>query len=376
MNQRFFLSLRMGSVFSPSPVPQPLIEALTDVSVSSSVGGQSGFQLKFTLGKNSMIGQTLLPSGYFDPRQRVVISVSVNGGLDVLMDGIITKQDVTPSSEPGKSTLTVTGLDLSALMDFIDLTGIPYPGVPNFVIVNIVLAKYLAFGCVPVVIPDLINMIKNPLEEFPKQIGTDYRYVSSLAAQSGHVFYIDPGPQPGMSLAYWGPEFGGFLPTQPALSINMDASTNVESLNFSYNGLAAMQWLASIIEPNSKFPIPIPIPNIDFLKPTLSQIAATPLRSAYIPDLNGKSFPDAALLVIGKLLSADDAITGSGSLDVLRYGHVLKARRKVAVRGAGDYYDGLYNVKSVTHTIKRGEYKQSFSLVRGGVKSTVSTVEL
>ncbi|HET6855299.1 MAG TPA: hypothetical protein VFH46_23575 [Pyrinomonadaceae bacterium] len=375
MNQRFFLSLRMGSV-NPSPVPQQVIDALTDVSVSSTVGAQSGFQMKFTLGKNSMLSQSLLPSGFFDPRQRVVITVVVNGVSEVLMDGIITKQDVTPSSEPGKSTLTVTGLDISALMDFINLTGIPYPAMPNFVIVDIVLAKYLLFGCVPVVIPDLINMIRNPLEKYPKQVGTDYRYVSALAQQSGYIFYIDPGPEPGMSIAYWGPEFGGFLPTQPALSINMDAATNVDSLNFSYNGLAATQYIATILEPNSKFPIPIPIPSIDLFKASLSAKAPTPLKSTIIPDLASKSFPEAALRVIGALMATDDAISGSGSLDVLRYGHVLKARRKVAVRGAGDYYDGLYNVKSVTHTLKRGEYKQNFTLVRGGVKSSVSTVEL
>ena len=357
----------MGSV-NPSPVPQQVIDALTDVSVSSTVGAQSGFQMKFTLGKNSMLSQSLLPSGFFDPRQRVVITVVVNGVSEVLMDGIITKQDVTPSSEPGKSTLTVTGLDISALMDFINLTGIPYPAMPNFVIVDIVLAKYLLFGCVPVVIPDLINMIRNPLEKYPKQVGTDYRYVSALAQQSGYIFYIDPGPEPGMSIAYWGPEFGGFLPTQPALSINMDAATNVDSLNFSYNGLAATQYIATILEPNSKFPIPIPIPSTDLFKASLSAKAPPPLKSPIIPE--------AALRVIGALMATDDAISGSGSLDVLRYGHVLKARRKVAVRGAGDYYDGLYNVKSVTHTLKRGEYKQNFTLVRGGVKSSVSTVEL
>ena len=375
MNQRFFLSLRMGSV-NPTPVPQPVIDALTDVSVSTTVGAQSGFQMKFTLGKNSTIGQSLLPSGFFDPRTRVIITVTVNGTPEVLMDGIITKQDVTPSNDAGKSTLTITGLDLSALMDFIDLTGIPYPGIPNFAIVDIVLAKYLLFGCVPVVIPDLINIIKNPIEKYPKQQGTDYRYVTALAQQSGYVFYIDPGPSPGTSIAYWGPEFGGFLPTQPALSVNMDAATNVESLNFSYNGLAATQWIATILEPNSKLPIPIPIPSIDAFKASLSAKSPTPLKSKVIPDLASKSFPEAALLVIGALLATDDAISGSGSLDVLRYGHVLKARRKVGVRGAGDYYDGLYNVKSVTHTLKRGEYKQSFTLVRGGVKSSVSTVDI
>ena len=69
------------------------------------------------------------------------------------------------------------------------------------------------------------------------------------------------------------------------------------------------------------------------------------------------------------------SISGSGQLDVLRYGHVFKARQLAAVRGAGDYYDGKYYVKSVTHNIKRGEYKQSFSLARGGVGSSVSIGE-
>ena len=43
---------------------------------------------------------------------------------------------------------------------------------------------------------------------------------------------------------------------------------------------------------------------------------------------------------------------------------MLKARGLVGVRGAGPAFDGLYYVKSVTHSIKRGEYKQSFTLTR------------
>jgi len=37
-------------------------------------------------------------------------------------------------------------------------------------------------------------------------------------------------------------------------------------------------------------------------------------------------------------------------------------------------FDGLYYVKSVTHSIKRGEYKQNFSLTRNGLISTVPSV--
>jgi hypothetical protein len=53
---------------------------------------------------------------------------------------------------------------------------------------------------------------------------------------------------------------------------------------------------------------------------------------------------------------------------------VLRARQLVGVRGAGPAYDGLYYVKSVTHNIKHGEYKQSFSLTRNALISTVPAV--
>jgi len=58
----------------------------------------------------------------------------------------------------------------------------------------------------------------------------------------------------------------------------------------------------------------------------------------------------------------------------VRYGRILKSRQLVGVRGAGAAFDGLYYVKSVTHAIKHGEYKQNFTLVRNGLLSTVPRV--
>ncbi|WP_245536270.1 hypothetical protein [Terriglobus roseus] len=79
---------------------------------------------------------------------------------------------------------------------------------------------------------------------------------------------------------------------------------------------------------------------------------------------------------IGKATEANDAITASGSLDVLRYGRVLGARQLVGVRGSGPAYDGLYFVKSVTHNLnpRKREYKQSFNLARNGLISLTPRV--
>lgn len=375
MNRGFYLTLMMGS-FSASPVPQPVIDALTEVSVSSTVGARSGFQLKFTVGKQSLV-QQMLNGGSFDPRQRVIIAVTINGATEVLMDGVITRQDFTPSDKPGKSTLSITGLDLTVLMDFLDLTGVPYPALPDFVIVEAILAKYAALGVIPLAIPASIPVIQNPLDHFIKQDGSDYAFVNTLAADAGAVFYLDPGPTPGKSLAYWGPDisklFGG---TQSALTINFDANTNIDSLSFSYDGTIATQYLVTVIEPHTKIPIPIPVPNLDLLKAPQAAHAPTPLKSKQLKPVANESLAGAALAGLAALFVTSEVVTGTGQLDVLRYGKVFKARQLAAVRGAGSYYDGKYYVKSVTHNIKRGEYKQSFTLARGGTGSSVATVSV
>ena len=375
MNQGFYLTLMMGG-FTASPVPEAVIDALNSVQVTTTMGSQGGFQLKFSWSKNSALAQ-LHAGGFFDPRQRVIIAVTVNGATEVLMDGIITKQDLTPSSAAGKSTFTVTGLDLTALMDFIDLTGIPYPAMPTFAIVELVLAKYALLGVVPVAIPPLLPLIKNPIEKILKQDGTDYRYVTTLAGKVGAVFYLDPGPTPGRSLAYWGPDlttkFGGI---QPAISINFDSTTTVDSLNFSYDGTLATNYFVTVIEPNTHLPIPIPLPNIDLIKPTHAAHGPTPLKFTQLRPIASQSLIQAALAGLAKLFDTADVVTASGQLDVLRYGRVFKARQLCAVRGGGSYYDGLYYVKSVTHDIKRGEYKQNFTLTRGGTGSSVATVSV
>ena len=375
MNQGFYLTLMMGG-FTASRVPEAVIDALTAVQVTTSMGAQGGFQLTFTWGKNSPLAQ-LHAGGFFDPRQRVIIAVTVNGATEVLMDGIITKQDLTPSSAAGKSTFTVTGIDLTALMDFIDLTGIPYPAMPIFAIVELILAKYALLGVVPVAIPPIVALIQNPIAKFMKQDGTDYAYVNALAQKTGAVFYLDFGSTPGKSLAYWGPDltkmFGG---VQPALSINFDGTTTLDSLSFSYDGTLASGYLVTIIEQNTGLPIPIPLPDISLIKAPQAANAPTPLKYTQLRPIANQDPMGAALAGLAALFATSDVVTASGQLDVIRYGQIFKAHQLCAVRGGGSYYDGLYYVKSVTHDIKRGQYRQNFTLARGGTGSSVSTVSV
>jgi hypothetical protein len=176
-----------------------------------------------------------------------------------------------------------------------------------------------------------------------------------------------------MSIAYWGPEVKIGVP-QPALTINMDAHTNVETLSFQFNTEQATLPIVFIQEPITKATIPIPIPNVSLLNPPLGLIPPIPKNFELITDTARLSFVQAALRGVARAAQSTDAVAGQGSLNVLRYGRALKARQLVGVRGAGMAFDGLYYVDRVTHTLKRGEYKQSFGLSRNGLVSIVPQV--
>ncbi|MBE9571502.1 MAG: hypothetical protein IMF11_12810 [Proteobacteria bacterium] len=366
------LTLMIGPVV-PVSVSKAIIDALTSVEVRSAAGEPSGFQMTFAFSSKSPLNTLLLLLGQVGPIIRSIIVVTVNGTPHVLMDGVIVNHQVTPNVETGQSTLTVTGSDLTAVMAAIDFTGIPYSAMPAEARVALIIAKYAVFGMIPLVIPSVFMDVPLPVSRIPTHQGTDLEYIESLSRNVGYVFYIEPGPAPGTNVAYWGPEIKVGVP-QPALNVNMDAHTNLESLNFNFNGASRTMPIVFIQNEETRAPIPIPIPDISPLNPPLGLIPPIPAQFRMMRNTANLNPVQAIALGLAEASRTSDAVTGTGSLDVLRYGSILKARGLVGVRGAGQAFNGLYFVKSVTHKIKRGEYKQDFTLTRNGLVSTVPKV--
>ncbi|MEM1251935.1 MAG: hypothetical protein AAGI69_05840 [Cyanobacteria bacterium P01_H01_bin.21] len=370
------LTLMVGPAVAV-PVSQTVLDALTEVSVSISARSASGFQLSFEISNNSPL-QTLflLSGGAAIPLLRVVIVVTVNGTPQVLIDGVVKEHSIAPGVGSQPATLTIMGSDLTEVMNyprFSNLPGTPFPAMPPFTRVLTILAKYAALGIIPKVLPSVLLDVPLPTDRVPQQKGTDLEYIQQLADEVGYVFYLEPGPAPLTSCAYWGPEIKVGQP-QPALNVDMDAYTNVESLSFRFNDSAKVLPIVTVQNPTTKVPIPIPIPAITPLNPPLGAVSSIPQQFEVISDSAKYSPVRAALIGLAKAARSAEAVTGSGSLDVLRYGRLLKARELVGVRGAGVAFDGLYYVNNVTHTITRDAHKQSFELSRNGLVSTVSQV--
>jgi hypothetical protein len=272
-------------------------------------------------------------------------------------------------------------------MDQIDLSGVPMPGMPPFAQVNFILARYLVLGIVPVVIPTPLVAVSNPLERWPSQQGTDYQHIQRLAGQVGYQFSLEPGLTEGQQFAYFGPEIGSLLAmgrtaagdVLPPLTLNMGEANNVESLSISFDGLSKPLVYGFYLEssaPGSAIPIPMPdlLTNpplgpgfIPYAKNLAMNKRSSSSSASADQEEDAMSGSDLATLILrGVSRSARGAnvISATGTLDVARYGQILRPRKILNVRGAGPHSDGMYFVQSVSTTIQRGSFKQSFSLSR------------
>jgi len=353
----------------PLPASHEVTSALQQVEITNDSGQGDGFQMTFSLARSGIVDYGLLQNGSVDPMKRMIIAVMFGGLPEVLIDGVVTHHQFNPGDQSGQATLTVTGRDLSVLLD-LEEKNATFPNQPDFLIASGVLASYAKFGIVPLPTPTTDFPIM--LDRIPRQQETDLQFLHRLARRNGFVFYLEP-LTPGVSQAYFGPENRLGLP-QPALSVNLGATTNTKSIRFTNDALAMVGSRGAFVEPFTKSSVPLPaLPSLKV--PPLAAKPATANRIRLERATANQGPATAATTAVASVTNAVDPVTAEGEVDSLRYGHALRARKLVGVRGVGLTYDGFWYVRRVTHTIvPRGHYSQRFQLSREGTMALTPVV--
>ena len=94
--------------------------------------------------------------------------------------------------------------------------------------------------------------------------------------------------------------------------------------------------MITVLDPvTGRIPVPVPMPDINVFKPPLGLRPTAPARIIFDREAAALTFDEALKLAIGRGIQASAPVTGNGSLNVVRYGQVLRARTLVGVRGAG-----------------------------------------
>ena len=379
------LGLHLTLLIGPTiAVPAPLFvtEALSSVEITHNDRGPSAGTLTFRVGRSGAmeIDYALLANPLLRPFNRVVLMVTFNVIPQVLFDGFITQVQLSPGNDPGATTLVLTLEDISVMMDLEDRR-VTHIAQDETTIANLILLGYMTYlAFPPVVLPPTAIDFPPPTQRIPAQTGTDRAYLNQMAGRYNYVFYVTPGPLPNQNRAYWGPQERGVFP-QPALSVNMASESNVDQIIFRYDALAPT-IVIDHVQPSdipSPQPLPVVMPASTLLPPlallqspmaNLPNVRRSRLSggAGQVPARGGVSYAQAwaqAAAIVNN--AAQEVLQATGTLDALRYGALLQPRGIVGLRGAGLSHDGMYYVKSVGHSIRKGEYKQQFTLTREGL---------
>jgi hypothetical protein len=374
------LGVRLTLLIGPTlavPAPPPLIDAVREVEVTHRDDGQSGFSITFSVGRagpSALMDYALLANPLLRPFNRVIVMVTFNATPHVLMDGIISRQELAQGQEPGTSTLTIKGEDVSVAMDREDRSA-EHPAQSETLIAAKLIMNYAQYGLIPVVIPPAAFDVPLPIERIPVQQGTDLDYLRKLAEVHGYVFYVTPGSVPFTNYAYWGPPIRVGLP-QRAITVNMGPETNAKLDEAAKDGLGTTMVDGQVQDAQTGQKVPVR--TFGSLRPPLAS-----MPSWLVDGLNvrrqqlresGANAVQAMAQAQGAMEATTDVVKLEGELDAGSYGGVLQARALVGVRGAGFSYDGFYYVRRVTHKIGLGRYTQKFELAREGLGSTTPMV--
>lgn len=352
----------------PRPAPESVTRYVEEIQITSDVNSGSTFQVKFRMNRSQRQDFDLLRDESLAPFSRMRIGI-LSGVVPIMLaDGVITHQEPILTGAGGSADLTVMCADLTLMLDLEDKAH-RFPNQSDSTIAQFVLSDYEHLGLVPQVMPTNETPSANQLVR-QQPFCTDYAYLCALAKRNGFVFYTEPTSVAG-STAYFGPEDRGDEPL-PALSYDMGGASNVSSLQFTHNAFMPSVAESTVIDPSTGQPVDVTAETP--LRQALARNATPARRKVRMSGGAKQTLGLANAMAQAMVDNNADTVTVQGQLDTLRYGTILRTHRQVGVRGGGSLFDGLYRVQSVTHSIRRDQYTQSFTLSRGGTGSTVQEV--
>jgi hypothetical protein len=374
------LTVRAGRTL-PAPLPGVLTARLRSVDVTENDKGPSVFTLTFDAGRSGGDG-ALDVAGLRDSPvtvfSRVLVIVTFGIQSAVLIDGVVTELTLTPGAVPGAASLTVTGEDVSFLLDREERTA-EHPAQSADEQATAILKPYGIQGIASDVVKPKVVHRPSPREWVPTQQGSDLDHLVELAMWNDCVAYVVPGPVTGTTTStfYWGPPVRTG-PAQPVLSVDLGPETTFSQVRFRTEALSPALISGDVLDGRTGKPIHLDIPGS-----SRAALSARPLMQTYAPDIRRRLLRGTWCqpVLAGARAQADtdrssDAVSAEGTVDGARYGHVLRPRALVDVRGAGWSHDGSWYVQQVAHSLHRGSYQQQVTLLREGHGATTLRLPL
>jgi phage protein D len=300
-----------------------------------------------------------------DPRllvgQDVTVAVRLGATADTLFTGTLTHLKPDFGGDPNEARYELWAMDRSVLMDRDDVL-MAWPNMKDSDIAGHIFQTHRLIASVDdtaVVHDDKVSTII--------QRETDIRFLKRLAARNGYECYVD-----NRTGYFCKPKLTA--PPQPVLAVQFGDETSVLKFALTVDGLIPTTIAMSQLDRVTKQPHRIQISTAG--QPALGKAAA----ARYIGgSLSGRveisqtvttGAPEMTQLCQGLYDTGAWFVTGEGEVAGNLYGHILRPRKTVTIKGIGATYSGMWYVTHVTHTLTDAGYSQTFRVKRNALMLT------
>ncbi len=294
-----------------------------------------------------------------------------NSGLATVFDGYITAMDLNLGSTPATTFVEVSGMDTSVLMSLEEKIA-PWPNMADSDIVQQILGDYGVQ-----VTADTTSTVHQDSDTTILQRSTDIQFVRELARKNGLEFYFETDDQTGNVTGFFQAPQLDATP-QPDLTIQLGDQSNLKSFSVHLSGQRPLTVKTQQMDIKSNSANVAQVSDIALA--ALGEKDASTLIGGAIGSLVTPKDAPVQMLVLGTPTSdatelttiaqavRDEAgwlITATGEVNSDAYQAVLRPRRLVLVKGAGNSFSGKYYVTKVVHEISvDGNYSQKFEARR------------
>lgn len=300
-----------------------------------------------------------------DPRfivgHSMVVTATVGAETDKLFTGSITHLKPDFGGELDECRFEIWAMDRSVSMDREDVIA----AWPNYKDSDIAGQVFQTHGLTPKV--DDTDVVHDEEVSTIIQRETDIRFLKRLAARNGYECYVE-----GKSGYFRKPDLTAA--PQPVLAVQFGDDTNVFKFAVTVDGLAPADIAMSQLDRVSKEPHRVVVST-----PAQRALGKTAAGRYVGGGLTGlieigqtvtTGAPEMTRLCQGVYDKSEWFVAGEGEVAANQYGHILRPRRTVSIKGVGETYSGLWYVTHVTHVFTPNGYTQQFRVKRNALMLT------
>jgi phage protein D len=349
-----------------SPVDAEVLAAIRQIDVEDHAELADIMRLAVGIGvREDGAGWTVLDDDLFSRLRRLTVTVAVGSGqAETLLHAHVVETRTELSGQPGQSVLRVVALDPSVRMHLEEKVR-AWPDMTDADIASQVFGEYGFTAKVETTQPARQD------DDAPTvQRSSDIQFLRHLAARNGCECYVEVDPASGTVEGHFHPPRLEATP-QGVLAVNLGSVTNVDSFAARFDMLGPVAVDAAALDAEDEEEQPVQVDNAA-LRP-LGKAETSPDDQPRKVLLGGTGLAQAGELQTYAQAVADEsawALTAEGELDTAAYGGVLRAKRPVLVRGAGQRFSGTWYVERVLHTFTADGYTQRFTLRRNALGVT------